>query len=202
MKFTLVGSGKTRAFRVLWMLEELGIAYDYMPVFPQGSEITAVNPSGKVPALIADDTVIVDSVAINTFLADFHGRFTFPAGTLDRAQQDSFVALINDEMDAVIWTAAKNTFVHPEDKRVPEIKPTLRWEFARSLGILETRMGDGPYLMGAEFTAADILLTHVMNWAAVAKFEVPVDGPLADYLTRVRSRPAYERAMKIREDVS
>lgn len=202
MKFTLVGSGKTRAFRVLWMLEELNIAYDYTPVFPRGDEIAAINPSGKVPALIADDTVIIDSVAIMTFLADYHEALTFKAGTLDRGQQDSFTAFVNDEMDAVIWTAARNTFILPEEKRVPEIKPTLQWEFARSLTTLETRMGDGPYLMGEKFTISDILLTHVMNWAAVAKFDVPSEGPIAEYLARTRSRPAYERAMKIREDVA
>lgn len=201
MKFTLVGSGKTRAFRVLWMLEELGIKYDYQPVFPKNEAISDINPSGKIPALIADDTVIIDSIAIMTFLADYHNKLTFQAGTLERAQQDSFVQFINDEMDAVIWTSARNSFILPEEKRVPEIKATLQWEFSRSLRFLEERMVRSPFLMGEKFTIADVLLTHVFNWASVAKFEVPIDGPIPEYLERTRSRPAYLQAMKIREDV-
>jgi glutathione S-transferase len=199
MKFTLVGSGKTRAFRVLWMLEELGVEYEYQAAFPQGDEISKLNPSGKVPALIADGTTIIDSVAINTFLADYHGKLTFAAGTLDRAAQDSFTQFILDELDAVLWTAARNSFILPKELRVAEIKPTLRWEFDRSVRVLEGRMKDGPYLMGDMFTLADILLVHTMNWAEAAKFDVPTEGPLGEYLDRVRARPAYIEAMKIRE---
>ena len=56
-----------------------------------------LNPSGKVPVLIVDDTAISDSVAIMTFLADRHGDLTYAAGTIERAKQDSLTQMINDE---------------------------------------------------------------------------------------------------------
>ncbi len=195
--YTLVGSPMTRAFRVLWMLEELGLEYDLTPGYPHSDEVKAINPTGKVPALIEDGTVITDSVAIIQYLADKHGGLTFAAGTLERAKQDSLLHCINDEIDSALWTAARNTLFLPEDKRVPEIKETLKWEFARSIKSLEKRLGDGPYLMGEEFTVPDIVLTHCCGWARSAKFDLG-DGPIRDYVRRVISRDAYLRAHGIR----
>lgn len=195
--YTLVGSPVTRAFRVLWMFEELGLEYKVTPGFPHSDEIKAVNPTGKVPALIEGDTVITDSVAIIQYLADKHGQLTYAAGTLERAKQDSLLHCINDEIDGALWTAARNTMFLPEDKRVPEIKDTLKWEFSRSIASLETRLGDGPYLMGEKFTVPDITLAHCCGWARNAGFDLG-DGPIRDYIRRVISRDAYQRAHEIR----
>ena len=98
MQFTLHGIAGSRAIRCLWMLEELGQAYDHLPARPASDEAKAYNPSGKVPVLIAEGVTLTDSVAIMTYLADKHGQFTYPAGTLERARQDGFTCLILDEL--------------------------------------------------------------------------------------------------------
>ena len=54
--------------------------------------------------------------------------------------------------------------------------------------------GDGPFLMGAVMTVADILAAHCLIWGIGAKFPAP-EGALADYLARMRARPAFARAM-------
>lgn len=195
--YKVLGISVTRVFRVLWIMEELGLEYEHLSYPPRSDEMLAVNPSGKVPALRVNDDVIIDSVAITQFLADKHEGLTYPAGTIERAKQDSFTQFINDELDAVLWTAARNTFVLPEDRRVPEIKETLKWEFARSLQILEKRMGDNMFLMGDKMTVPDIILTHCGGWAKVAGFEIP-DGPLRAYFKRMIARPAYIRADALR----
>ena len=115
--YTVVGTTKTRTARVLWMLEEMGVAYTHEPIPPHGSRVAELNPSGKVPVLIVDDTAISDSVAIMTFLADRHGDLTYPAGTIERAKQDSLTQMINDELDAVLWTAARHSFVLPPEQK-------------------------------------------------------------------------------------
>ena len=79
------GSAKSRAFRVLWMLEEVGEPYEHVDAAPHSAEIVARNPSGKVPVLEVEGTALTDSTAILTWLADRHGKLTFPAGTLERA---------------------------------------------------------------------------------------------------------------------
>ncbi|WP_284265041.1 glutathione S-transferase family protein [Roseicyclus amphidinii] len=195
MGYTVIGNVKSRALRVLWTLEELGLDYEHVDAGPRSDEVTRISPAGKVPVLVADGVPITDSVAIMTFLADRHGALTFPAGTIDRARQDSLTQMILDEIDAVLWTAARHSFVLPEDLRIGAIKDSLKWEFARSEKALVDRMAeDGPFLMGETMTIADILLAHCGGWAIAAKF--PISEPrLRNHIALMRDRPAFHRAL-------
>ena len=188
------GTAKSRTARVLWVLEELGVPFEHVNAAPRAAEVLAVNPSGKVPVLEVDGAVIPDSTAIMQFLADRHGALTYPAGTVERARQDGHTHFILDEMDAILWTAARHSFILPEERRCPEVKDSLKWEYARSLERLAERLGDGPFLMGEVMTVADILAAHCLIWGIGAKFPAP-EGALAEYLARMRARPAFARAM-------
>ena len=192
MAYRVIGSTRTRAFRVVWMLEELELAYDHLDASPGSPEVMALTPSGKVPVLLADGVTLTDSTAILTWLADRHGRFTFPAGSLERARQDGFTGLILDEFEGLLWTAARHSFILPEAMRLPAIKASLMWEFDRNQARLAQRL-TGPFLMGSEMTVPDLLLAHCLAWATRAKF--PQVAPvLADYLQRMEARPAWQRA--------
>lgn len=196
--YTVVGSPKSRCVRVIWCLEELGEPYDLQPAPPRSDEIRKVNPSGKIPALIFDGNVIIDSVAICQFLADTHGALTHTAGTVERAQQDSMTHFALDEMDAVCWTAAKHKMILPEDQRIAAVTERCGDEYSRSLKNLSERLGGNEFAAGSMFTVADIVITHCANWAAgMFDWETP-SGNVAAYLERVRVRPAYQRAMDIR----
>ncbi|WP_343080184.1 glutathione S-transferase family protein [Ostreiculturibacter nitratireducens] len=194
--YTVIGTVKSRAARVLWMLEELGQPYEHIPAQPQSEGVVQFNPAGKVPVLIEDGTPITDSTAIIQYLADKHGKLTYRAGTLDRARQDSLTQFLLDEFDAALWMAARHSFVLPEELRHAAIKNTLRWEFERSQRTLVHRMGEGPFVMGDTMTVPDIILTHCGNWALAAKFPI-VEHRLSDYLQRMRERPAFKRAMAL-----
>lgn len=190
--YKVYGKVQTRAFRVLWMLEEIGQPYEFIEAGPRSAPITALNPSGKVPVLQVEDQTLTDSTAILTFLADRHGTLTYPAGSIERAQQDALTHLILDEIDAVLWTAARHSFVLPEDQRVPEVKPSLKWEFSQNLARLAQGF-QGPFLMGEKMTIADIILTHCLNWAFGAKFPLEQQN-LVDYAKSMRAREAFRRA--------
>jgi glutathione S-transferase len=192
---TVYGSVRSRAIRVLWMLEELEEPYAHVPAAPQSAEIRAVSPEGKVPAIVTDGETLTDSVAIVQFLADRAGRFTHPAGTLARARQDGFTQFCVDEVEGALWTAGKHSFALPEGLRVPQVKETARAEFARAMQTLARRLGERAFVMGDGFTVPDLLLGHCAGWAAAAKFELP-DGPAGAYLARCRARPALRRAME------
>jgi len=189
--YTVIGTPLSRSFRVLWTLEELGQPYELNPASPQSPEILQVSALGKVPALIEGDEVITDSTAIITYLADKHGGLTAKAGTLARAHQDAMTQRFLDELDAVLWRAARHSFALPKDQRVPEVKPSLKWEFNRNLDRIESQI-KGPYVMGEEFTIADIVLTHCLNWAFGAKFPVENEALLA-YGKTMRARPGHQR---------
>ena len=192
--YTVIGTVKSRALRVIWMLEELGLPYDHVPAGPRSEDARRHNPSGKIPALLVDGEAITDSVAIMTFLGDRHGALTFPAGTIDRARQDGFTQLVNDEFDSVLWTAGRHSFVLPEEMRLPAIKDSLKWEFERSAARLGDVLGDGPFLMGETMTIPDLLLAHCMRWAGNANFPA-TDARLLAHRGRMIARPAFERAV-------
>lgn len=195
--YTVIGNTQSRAARVLWMLEELGIPYEHVGVKPHTAEVSRFNPSGKVPVLLVDGAPVTDSTAIVQFLADRHNRFTHPAGSLERARQDALTQCILDEFDAILWTAARHSFILPEAQRVPQIKDSLRWEFTRNQGLFVRRMGDAPFLMGDEMTVPDLVLAHCGIWARAAKFDI-VEPVLGEYLGRMLQRPALRRALAAR----
>jgi glutathione S-transferase len=150
-----------------------------------------MNPSGKVPVLVDGDHVITDSSAIMAYLADKHGALTFPAGSIERARQDAVFFTVLDEIDAVLWIAARHAFILPEDKRVPAVRDTAKWEFDRNFQRLEKRF-KGPFLMGDTMTISDILLVHCMSWAKNAGFPLSSEV-LSAYGKDIRKRPAYQR---------
>lgn len=189
--YKVYGRVRSRASRVLWLLEELGVPYEHIDVGPHDPQVVALNGSGKVPVLVDGDHMITDSSAIMTYLADKHGDFTYPAGTVERAKQDALFHTVLDEIDAVLWVAARHGFILPEDKRVPAIMDSTKWEFERNLARLEARL-EGPFLQGEKMTISDILLTHCLNWAHGAGFPV-TSRKMKDYAKEMRARPAFQR---------
>jgi glutathione S-transferase len=191
--YRVIGTVKSRAFRVLWMLEELGQNYELIAASPRSDAARKYNPLGKIPALVDGDAVLTDSVAIMTYLADKHHALTAPAGTPDRARQDAMTLWLIDDMDALLWTGGKHTFALPEKMRVPAIMPTLHLEFTRNANTLAERLGDGAFLMGDSITLPDLLAVHCLGWAFGAGFpEIP--EPLKAYTKRLRARPAFRAA--------
>lgn len=192
--YQVIGMVRSRAFRVLWMLEELGKPYEHVAENPRSPGVVSVNPTGKIPILIVDGTPITDSTAILTYLSDKYGALTHPAGTLPRARQDSLTQFLLDEFDAALWLAARHSFVLPEEMRMAAIKNTLRWEFERSQKVMVHRMADGEFVMGDRMTLADIILADCLGWALAAKFPI-VEHRLTEFLDRMRARPAFQRAL-------
>lgn len=192
--YTVIGPVKSRAFRVMWMLEELGEPYTHVPAAPRSDEARRYNPTGKVPALVDGNETLTDSMAIVTYLADKHGRLTAPAGTVARARQDALTFWLIDEFDAILWAAAKHSFILPEDKRMPAVKDVLKDEFSASAALLSGRL-DGDFLIGDSISVPDILACHCLNWAIGAGFP-RVDDKLANYAKNLRRRPAFQAAFE------
>ena len=190
--YTIYGQVASRAFRVMWALEEMGEDYRLVDAPPQSDAVRGVSSLGKIPAMEVDGTILTDSVAIMTYLADKHGQLTFPAGSIDRARQDGFTERVNDEFDALLWMAARHGRILPEAHRVPAVIDSLKWEFGRNMERLAAEF-EGPFLMGETFTIADILLGHCIGWAIVSEFPIE-SAEIQAYGKALRSRDAYKAA--------
>ena len=190
--YKVIGRPNSRAFRVMWMLEELGQDYKLIPASPHSDKAKAANPSGKIPALQDGDTTLTDSMAILTYLGDKHRQMTFKAGTIDRARQDAMTFLLLDEFEAPLWAYERLCGLYPKERQVPEVAESLKWEFRRNLPRLSAALKN-PFVMGDQMTIADILCTSCLTWAQADKFEI-TDQRLLDYAQAMRARPAFKTA--------
>ena len=197
---TLYGCPNTRSTRAAWALEEAGAAYDHVKVDLFKGEghspsFLRVNPGGKVPALADDGFVLTESAAIVTYVGDLfpNSGLTPPPGTRERALYTQWCFFAIGELEQPLWTMAKHRFVLPEDWRVPAVIDTARKEFAVALRVLQSGLGNKPFILGETFTAADILIATTLAWAKRVE-QLPECEPWTAYQERTLARPALARA--------
>ena len=192
--YKVFGIPQSRAFRVLWMLEEIKIKYEHIQLKPGSLDVKKINRSGKVPVLLDGEEILTDSSAIISYLGDKHEKLCFPRGSIDRARQDAMVFRIIDEVDMMLWGAARHSFILPEAMRVNAIKPSLKWEFQKNIDrIMDEK--DSKFLMGDKFMLPDIILAHCGRWARSAKFPLENEN-FNRYVKLCFDRPAVRELIK------
>lgn len=206
MTLKIYGIAASRAIRPLWAAEELGIAYEHIPVHHQDAaalnapDYRALNPNGTVPAIDDDGLVLFESLAITLHLAR-----TRPQGRLwaaDTAGQSQI-------LQWTLWAATEveplarqwfhhTTFLPPEQRR-PELADAARDQLQKRLRVLDDRVRTAPHLLGDAFTVADL------NLAAVLQRLAALGGEHFPHATawhqRCMDRPAARRAMALRQPV-
>lgn len=198
------GCANTRSHRAVWALEEAGAVCEYhkVDVFTgagRNPDYLALNPGGKVPALVNGDLILTESAAICTYIGDsFPDSGLVPLeGSLERAKYYQWCFFVLSELEQPLWTIAKHRFALPEKRRAPAVIETAVWEFGVAAKVLATGLGDQEYLVGNRFTAADILAAHTLAWACA--FDLPFGHAKLDaYVDRLQARPARVRA-RVRE---
>ena len=165
---------------MLWLLEELGLAYEHLNFTPHSEEVLRYNPSGKVPVLVDADAVISDSTAIMTYLADKHGGLTAKTGTLARARQDAMLHQVLDEVDAVLWAASRRSLGLSKMRDAEAIRGAFEAEYARNIDRILTQKGLPD---GKGITIPDLLICG--GWAFVT---FPTDNAeFKNYLKTMRA---------------
>ncbi len=186
----------SRSSVVLWMLEELGEPYDIHLLNLAKEEnrkpdYLAINPMGKVPALRHRDTVITELAAICTYLADEfpNAGLNVPIGTPRRGIYLKWLFFNPGCLEpAVIDRAAP---------RKQEARRSLLGygDFDTTMNVLAAAVTKGPWLMGEQFTAADVVIGANIRWGMIFKM-IPERPEFADYAARIAARPAAQRAEK------
>jgi len=196
---TLYGCPNTRSLRAAWALEEVSVQYDYHRVdLFKGEHRTpgflAINPGGKVPALIDGSIVVTESGAILTHIGErfAHGELV-PVDAAWRAQYFQWCFFVVSELEQPLWTIAKHRFALPPDWRVPQIEATAVREFGRAARVAEARLAGRQFAVGESFTAADILIAHTLMWARSAGVSNPSPA-LETYAEQLWARPARSAA--------
>jgi glutathione S-transferase len=214
----LMGPAWTRAFRCLWMLEELGLPYDHVDAQPVSRRVKKFNPSGKVPVLLEYDKsnatgsneepslVLTESVAINTYLGDcydVHKIDLVPAvGTRERAIYDATVCSILSELDAQsLWIHRKHEGMGQHFGYIPDAVEHAAHQFQRMNAQVAQQVATsgGPYLLGANFTAADILYVHCLDWASSIGWKKQWPEHLIEYRAKCHGRAAYQKVKSMRD---
>jgi glutathione S-transferase len=194
--------GEGRGFRVVWLLEEMGLAYRLRPVdllagVENDAEFLAINPAGFIPAIQDGDVTMVESVAIMEYLMARYGPTPLAPDPHDPAfpAYQQFLHLGEAGLAASIYFVVVSRNLAPEAER-------QNWGARKALEVFESRLGlvtrqlaRSPYLAGDAFTAADIVVTHALEFAQRTGAFTLGEAEQA-YIARTSGREAYKRAME------
>lgn len=188
---------RSRAQMVHWMLEEAGAPYRIVPIdFEKGEHKTpsflALNPMGKLPTIVHRGTVVTETAAIIAYLAD-----AFPAAGLAPPPTDPSRGTYYRWLffgAGCFEPALLDTML----KRPPvEKKMAVGWgSYEDVLATLKQALGNGPYLLGDTFSAADVYVGSEVRWAMM--FGAPGlkgEKVFDDYVARLSARPAAQRTV-------
>jgi glutathione S-transferase len=198
--------GEGRGFRVVWLLEEMGLPYRLRPVnrladVEEDHEFLAVNPAGFIPAVQDGDVIMVESIAIMEYLMARYGPTTLAPGPQDAAfpMYQQFLHLGEAGLAASIYWVTNAMRLPTETERQNPTAAHALWQYKNRLGLVTRQLARTPYLAGDSFTAADISVAFALEQAARGAGIAP--GALErDYLERITARDAYKRAMETCKD--
>jgi glutathione S-transferase len=194
--------GEGRGFRVVWLLEEMGLEYRLRPVnllvgVEKDTEFLAVNPAGFIPAIQDGDVTMVESIAIMEYLMARYGPTPLAPNPHDPAfpAYQQFLHLGEAGLAASIYFVVGARNFAPATER-------QNWSAGQALEVFESRLGlvtrqlaRSPYVAGENFTAADISVIYALQLAQRAG-GVVLGSSAQAYVDRTNARPAYERAMQ------
>lgn len=181
------------------MLEELGVPYEHILAKPWSKQAKQYHPLGKIPILIDDDFVLYESAVINTYLGDKFEKLVPPPLTRDRARYDQYCMFLMTEMDAQgLWIHRKHEALAQYFGACPQAVEEAERQFEKAQAAMVANLS-GPFLLGNEFTAADILYVHCLDWAQSIGWLHVEEGALGNYLDLCKLRPAYQRAVDKRQ---
>lgn len=184
---------RTRSFTALWMMEEAGQPYERilidMSVNAQKSaDYLAINPMGKVPALKDGEATMAEAAAICAYVAERYpqAKLAPPLGDPRRAKY-------------LYWLFYAPTCIEPAimqlytKMQVPSMM--AGWgEATQVFDVLDAAAEKGPWILGEEFSAADVAICSGLNFAIKIFKMVPTRPSFDRYIERCSARPAFQRA--------
>ena len=192
---------KTRATRARWMLEEIGAPYELVRIdLSKGEQKKAdylkIHPHGAVPAFSDGDVTIFESAAVCAYLADKFPdkQLAPPVGSAARGPYYQWLVYSMATAEPPAVKVFLNTVMLPEAKRSAAAAEEGRAQWAEVARVLERAIDGKRFLLGDQFTAADVMIGSIAGWAGFMGLLEGFSG-LQTYVARLTSRPAYRRAI-------
>lgn len=193
---TLIHKPMTRSGSILWLLEELGVPYETRIVSLRGADGSGArdphnpHPHGKVPALLHDGHLVFETAAIALYLTDL-----FPEKKLGPKVGDAMRG------EYLSWLAYRSGVMEPAflERRfgIQHVYGAMGWGTPEEVeAVMNDLLSKRSYILGEEFTAADIVLGGGINFMVMFKMmhETPL---LKEYCARITARPAYKKMMEL-----
>jgi glutathione S-transferase len=197
----LHGTSKSRSARCLWALEELGLKYEHVPVEvskAKSPEHLKLNPNGHIPVLDDDGEIFWESMAINLYLAAKYGKAPmWPESHEGRghAVQWSFWGMT--ETEPLLLTVLRNRLILPPEQRNEQAAAQAVAAVQGPLKVLDGALKGREYLLGKDFTIADLNVAGVLSFAMLAKLDLTAAPTAQAWLQKCLGREAFKKARSL-----
>lgn len=189
---------RTRSLRIVWLLEELGLPYEVVPAGfqPPARPFSQQTPTGKFPTLEDGELTMFESGAIAEYIVERYGdgRLAPRVGTPARGAYLQWMHFAEGAFVPFGNLAWHMLFKHDAEE-IPGAMADYR-EWARAaLEVLERALAGKAYLLGDEFSAADVMMGYTVvcvRWFGMLGAEYP---NLNAYMDRLEARPAFRTAL-------
>jgi glutathione S-transferase/3-isopropylmalate dehydratase len=195
--------GEGRGFRVVWLLEEMGLPYrlrgvDLLAGVENDAEFLALNPAGFIPALRDGDVEMVESIAIMEYLLGRYGPTALAPGPRDAAfpAYQQFLHLGEAGLAASLYFVSGARNIAPESERDNWSARQAMEVFTTRLTLVTRQLSRAPYMAGDVFTAADISVGYALEMAR-KNVGVALGEQERAYMARLRERGGYRRALDV-----
>lgn len=185
----------TRSIRPRWLLEELEQPYRLHPVDLFGGERNPAHPLGSVPSVNIDGETLIESGAICHLLADYWPEKNLApvASSQLRARYEQWMFFVAATLEPPAMDILMHTQILPEEERIAALVPFARNRYQQILQMIARELDHSGYLLGEQFSCADIMLATALTWLPELLEPHPA---LVDYVKRLTVRPGYQRAIQ------
>jgi len=197
---TLYGISASRAFRCLWMLEELGLEYEHVKTNFTGDnkapEYLALNPNGRIPTLVDGDFVLWESLAINLYLAAKYDGGLQPKSLEDRALATQWSFWAMTEVEKPLLELLFHSAILPVEQRRQEARELALQTLEAPFRVLEQCLAGREQLVSDRFCVGDLNVASVLSWVRMARHDLSAHPAIDGWLTACLDRPAAQAARK------
>lgn len=190
---------KTRAQRVRWLLEECQLDYELINIDLFNGEgysesYLKVNPLGLVPTLQDHEINISESGAISHYITQTYAENTLQPQlkSPDYMKYLQWMYFVTSTLEPPLWEIQLHSWILPKQQRSRDAINIANQRYAPLVEAVANELSLKPYILGDQFTTADILLSSTLAWhkKSLKQFSV-----LNDYVSKLFERPAYIRAL-------